>query len=211
MKFMKMLVSFLWLVAITPAMAQSDVRPKLFELVFDTTAGGKQETLRTILIESRRGQIIVEAKPGTNGVTYKVQTYLLRKNTTAKGGASHLLHAQVFQQDAGKWFLVNEPTLEVRENQPASMSLDGGANLPSLNVSFREIPASQATSACAKMRGRPLTDAELDAAFQRLDAPSPNAQQQCCTSGCDDGRRLRCCWGALCCESGDCGCCVGGI
>jgi hypothetical protein len=178
MKFIKMLVSFLWLVAITPAMAQSDVRPKLFELVFDTTVGGKQETLRTILIESRRGQVIVEAKPGTNGVTYKVQTYLLRKNTTAKGGASHLLHAQVFQQDAGK---------------------------------FREIPASQATSACAKMRGRPLTDAELDAAFQRLDAPSPNAQQQCCTSGCDDGRRLRCCWGALCCESGDCGCCVGGI
>lgn len=189
MKFMKVLLSFLWLVAIPPAMAQSDVRPKLFELVFDTTVGGKQETLRTILIESRRGQIIVEAKPGTNGVTYKVQTYLLRKNATAKGEASHLLHAQVFQQDAGKWFLVNEPTLEVRENQPAS----------------------QATSACAKMRGRPLTDAELDAAFQRLDAPSPNAQQQCCTSGCDDGRRLRCCWGALCCESGDCGCCVGGI
>lgn len=212
MSFSRLFLSLFWALASVAVFAQSDIaRPKLFELVFNTTIQGKEETLRSILVESRRGQVILETGLGAIPQTYKIQTYLLRKHSTSNTSSTHLLHAQVFHQEANKWVLVNEPTLEVREGFPASMTLDGGQDKAPLSIAFREIPPSEATAACARIRGRALTDAELDAAFLRLDAPSPNSQQRCCTSDCGGGSRLRCCWGALCCESGDCGCCIGGI
>lgn len=143
MKDWKLLLSLCWIGVSASVCAQSEApQPKQFELVVDATINGKAHTLRSTLYESLRGQMVLETGSESRPQTYKVQSYLMRKPSPAKTGATHVLHVQVFQRDAGRWVLVSEPTLDVREDPPASMALEGGAEPSPLRIALRALPSS---------------------------------------------------------------------
>lgn len=191
----------------TSAFAQPPQAVKFFEATVIATINGKPEQLKTVLIESRPSRIQLTYQQPNGTTEYSLQLTALRKLSPISTRRTTLLQTQIFLHEQGRKLLIAEPTIEALEGSQATLSVAGAES--SIYISLTEVQPGALVSTCSQVRGKPITAAELSAALQRLDQPTPNAVDPgCCAGGCGGSVSIRCC-GVLCCSvSTNCGCCI---